>query len=234
LRALAAAISELTGARFGVLSEGPNSAGASLAGVQAHRGSGGNERQAAGLNASEMLDESLDALLLFGLEPDRDICCTDNAVKKLAGQNFVAALTSYDSDALQDAADLLLPIGTFAESAGTYVNCEGSWQSFNGIANPVGEARPGWKVLRVLGNLLDADNFDYQTSEEVRDELAELLGDIQPDNQYAGKKSIGKVNGADDPAARIDIPIYDTDAIVRRATALQLTPEALRSSGEYR
>ena len=234
LRALAAAISQLTGARFGVLSEGPNSAGASLAGVQAHRGSGANKRQAAGLNASEMLDESLDAVLLFGLEPDRDICCTDNAVKKLADQKFVAALTSYNSDALQDAADLLLPIGTFAESAGTYVNCEGSWQSFNGIANPVGEARPGWKVLRVLGNLLDADNFDYQTSEEVRDELAELLGDIQPDNQYAGKKSISKVNGADDPAVRIDIPIYDTDAIVRRATALQLTPEALRSSGEHR
>ena len=176
----------------------------------------------------------LDALLLFGLEPDRDICCTDNALKKLAGQKFVAALTPYNSDALQEAADLLLPIGTFAESAGTYVNCEGSWQSFNGIANPVGEARPGWKVLRVLGNLLDADNFDYQTSEEVRDELAELLGDIQPDNQYAGKKSISKVNGADDPAARIDMPIYDTDAIVRRATALQLTPEARRSSGEHR
>ena len=75
-------------------------------------------------------------------------------------------------------------------------------------------------MLRVLGNLLDADNFDYQTSEEVRDELAESLGDIQPDNQYTGKKAIGKVNGADDPAARIDIPIYDTDAMVRRATAL--------------
>ncbi len=153
-------------------------------------------------------------------------------MKKLAGQKFVAALTSYDSDALQDAADLLLPIGTFAESAGTYVNCEGRWQSFNGIANPVGEARPGWKVLRVLGNLLDVDNFDYQTSEEVRGELAELLGDIQPDNQYAGKKSIGKVNGADDPAGRIDISIYDSDAIVRRATALQLTPEARRNAGE--
>jgi NADH-quinone oxidoreductase subunit G len=133
---------------------------------------------------------------------------------------------------LQEAADLLLPIGTFAESAGTFVNCEGRWQSFNGIANPVGEARPGWKVLRVLGNLLDADNFDYQTSEEVRDELAGVLGDIQPDNEYAGKKSIGAVNGADDPAARIDIPIYRSDAIVRRATALQLTPEARRSAGE--
>ena len=234
LRALAAAISKLTGAKFGVLSEGSNSAGASLAGVLPHRGSGGNERKAAGLNAAEMLDEALDAVLLYGLEPDRDICCVDDAAKKLAGQKFVAALTSFNSDALQDAADLLLPIGTFAESAGTFINCEGRWQSFLGVSNLPGEARPGWKVLRVLGNLLDADNFDYQTSEEVRDELGDLLGNIEPDNQYTGKKALGKINGADDPAARIDIPIYDTDAMVRRARALQLTPEAQRSSGEGR
>ena len=231
LRALVASISELTGARFGVLSEGPNSAGASLAGVLPHRSSGGNERTSTGLNAGEMLDELLDAVLLFGLEPDRDICCTDDAVERLAGQKFVAALTSYNSDALRETADLLLPIGTFAETAGTFVNCEGRWQSFSGIANPPGEARPGWKVLRVLGNLLDAANFDYQTSKEVRDELAALLGDIKPDNEYAGDKAIRKANGADDPGAQIDIPIYGTDAIVRRATALQLTPEALRSCG---
>jgi len=232
LRVLAAAISKLTGAHFGVLSEGPNAAGASLAGMLPHRASGGGARKNSGTHAGNMLEESLDTVLLFGVEPDRDICSTDDVVKKLAGHKFVAALTSFDSEALQEAADLLLPIGTFAESAGTYVNCEGRWQSFNGIANPIAEARPGWKVLRVLGNLLDADNFDYQTSEEIRDELAGLLGDVQPDNQYTGKKAIGKVNGADDPAARIDIPIYDTDALVRRATALQLTPEAQRSAGE--
>ena len=232
LRVLAAAISKLTEAHFGVLSEGPNAAGACLAGVLPHRASGGGARKTSGAHAGNMLEESLDAVLLFGVEPDRDICSTDDAVKKLAGHRFVAALTSFDSEALQEAADLLLPIGTFAESAGTYVNCEGRWQSFNGIANPMAEARPGWKVLRVLGNLLDADNFDYQTSEEIRDELAGLLGDIQPDNQYTGNKVIGNVNGADDPAAHIDIPIYDTDAMVRRATALQLTPEAQRSAGE--
>ena len=229
---LADAISQFTGAGFGTLSEGANSAGATLAGVLPHRASGGAARKTSGTHAGSMLDESLDAVLLFGVEPDRDICSMDDAVKKLAGQKFVAALTSYDSNALQETADLLLPIGTFAESAGTFVNCEGRWQSFNGIANPVGEARPGWKVLRVLGNLLDADNFDYQNSEEVRDELATMLGDIKPDNNYAGKKAVRKVNGADDPAARIDIPIYGTDAVVRRAMALQLTPEARRNAGE--
>ncbi len=83
----------------------------------------------------------------------------------------------------------------------------------------------------MLGNLLDAENFDYQTSGEVRDELAATLGDIEPDNSYAGKNAIDKANGADAPDAQIDIPIYSTDAIVRRATALQLTPEALRIAG---
>jgi NADH-quinone oxidoreductase subunit G len=231
LRALAAAISELTGATFGVLSEGSNSAGASLAGVLPHRSAGGSARETAGRNAAAMLDESLDAVLLYGLDPEHDVYCTDDVLTKLSRQKYVAALTSYNSDALQDAADMLLPIGTFAESAGTFVNCEGRWQSFKGVAHPLGEARPGWKVLRVLGNLLNADNFDYQTSEEIRDELSGLLGDIKPDNQYAGKKTIASVNGADDADAQIDIPIYSTDAVVRRATALQLTPEARRNAG---
>ena len=230
LWALASVIGNMTGANIGTLSEGANSAGACLAGVLPHRASGGNARKDCGLHAGNMLDESLAAVLLVGVEPDRDICSTDDAVVKLAGQKFVAALTSYDSEALQEAADLLLPIGTFAESAGTYVNCEGRWQSFNGIASLPGESRPAWKVLRVLGNLLDAADFDYQTSAEIRDELATLLGDINPHNHYLGRKVNGRIDVADDPAARIDIPIYRTDAVVRRATALQLTAEAQRNA----
>jgi len=136
------------------------------------------------------------------------------------------------SEALRESADLLLPIGTFAESAGTYINCEGRAQSFTGIANPLGEARPAWKVLRVLGNLLDAENFNYQTCEEVGSEFLEALGEITPDNAYSGKNAIKTADAADDPAAVVDIPIYRTDAVVRRATALQLTPEAQRNSGE--
>jgi NADH-quinone oxidoreductase subunit G len=225
-------IGNLTGASIGTLSEGSNSAGACLAGVLPHRASGGNARKDSGLHAGNMLDESLAVVLLVGVEPEWDICSTDDAAVKLAGQKFVAALTSYDSEALQEAADLLLPIGTFAESAGTYVNCEGRWQSFDGIANPAGESRPAWKVLRVLGNLLDAADFDYQTSAEIRDELAALLGDIKPYNHYLGKKVNGRIDDADDPAARIDIPIYRTDAVVRRATALQLTAEAQRNACE--
>jgi len=231
VRALVAAIGELTGATLGTLSEGSNSVGGHLAGALPHRERGGVARAAAGMNASAMLDEPLDALLLFGLEPD-DLSCSENAGDKLAAQRFVAAFTPYASESLLGTANLLLPMGTFAETAGTFVNCEARWQSFAGIANPIGESRPGWKVLRVLGNLLDAAGFEYVTSEDVRAELVDLIGEVQPDNQYAGTRAIAAVNGADEPAGDIDIPIYTTDSLVRRAAALQLTPEAKRSAGE--
>jgi NADH-quinone oxidoreductase subunit G len=125
----------------------------------------------------------------------------------------------------------LLPVGTHAETSGTFVNVAGTWQSFPGIAAPVGESRPTWKVLRVIGNLLDAADFDYVTSEDIRTELAAQLGDIQPDNGYRGSARITKPNGEGAPASDIDTPIYSVDAMVRRATALQLTAEAQRARG---
>jgi NADH-quinone oxidoreductase subunit G len=228
IRALAAALSELSGASFGTLSEGPNAAGACMAGVLPHRGPGGRARDESGLHAVQILDADLDAILMLAVEPDKDLADQD-AVAKLADQSFVAALTHYDSEALRTSADLLLPIGSYAESAGTYVNCEGRWQSFAGFARPVGEARPAWKVLRVLGNLLNVDGFDYETSEAVRDELQAMLGEIVPHNTYEGTSALSQLAGADDAAHVLDVPMYAIDGLVRRATALQLTPEARRS-----
>ena len=230
VRALAAAIAELTGAKIGNVSEGANSAGAQLAGLLPHRGQGGKARSVAGLDAAAILNEPLDAVVLVNIEPDADIHASTDAVSKLAKQAFVIALTPFVSDALLAAADLLLPIGTFAETSGTYVNVAGTWQSFAGIASPVGQSRPAWKVLRVIGNLVDAAGFDYATSEAVRDELIGQLGDVAPNNQYAGSASIAKPNGEDEPSAEIDTPLYSVDGMVRRANALQLTPEARRAA----
>ncbi len=232
VRALAAAIASATGATFGTLTEGPNSAGAALAGMLPHRGLGGVQRAEPGLHAGDMPGAALDVLMLVNVEPDADILATDDAVSKIKSQNFTVALTPFVSDSLLEAADLLLPIGTFAESSGTYVNAAGTWQSFPGIANPVGESRPTWKVLRVIGNLLDAPGFEYVSSEEVLAELREQLGEVQPDNAYAGTASIARPNGADAPADDVDIPIYSIDPVVRRARALQLTDAATRARGE--
>ena len=126
---------------------------------------------------------------------------------------------------------LLLPMGTFAETSGTFVNCEGRWQSFTGIANPVDEARPGWKVLRVLGNLLDADGFDYESSEEVCDELRSALGTIAMDSAYDGKRKLPVPEASGVVECDLDVPMYQVDGVVRRASSLQLTPEARRATG---
>jgi NADH-quinone oxidoreductase subunit G len=232
VRALAAAIADATGAKLGNISEGANSAGACLAGVLPHRAQGGKSRSDAGLSAAAMLDAPLDALLTLNIEPDVDVLAADNAAGKFAKQGFVIALTPYISDVLLEASDLLLPIGTFAETSGTYVNAAGTWQSFGGVASPVGDARPAWKVLRVLGNLLEAQGFEYVTSEDVRDELLVALGQATPNNSYAGTRKLGRPNGQDAPSVEIDTPLYSVDNMVRRARALQLTVAARRARGE--
>jgi len=225
IRDLSAYISTQTGAHLGFLSEGANSAGAHLAGVLPHRGLGGEPRSSKGLGAAEMLNSKLDALLLMNLEPGADIA-------SVGKQGFVVALTPFDSESLRESADLLLPVGTFAESSGTYVNVAGTWQSFAGVASPVGEARPAWKVLRVLGNLLDAGGFDYVTSEDIRDEISAELGEVVPNNQIHSSAIHAAPNGADAPDAETDIALYAVDGLVRRAAALQMTPEAKRSKGD--
>jgi NADH-quinone oxidoreductase subunit G len=179
-----------------------------------------------------MLDEPLDILVMVNVEPDADIRATENAARKVGEQGFTVALTPFISDGLLEAADILLPVGTWAESSGTYVNVAGTWQSFSGVATPVGESRPTWKVLRVIGNLVDAPGFDYVTSEDVRDELVAALGAVQPDNSYSGTTRIPRPNGQDAPSGDIDTPIYSVDSMVRRATALQLTTEACKARGE--
>jgi NADH-quinone oxidoreductase subunit G len=232
VRALAGCIAELTSSTLGYVSAGANAAGAHLAGVLPHRSQGGKARATTGLDAAAIVDADLDAVVLLNIEPDADLRAYDDAVAKLAKQKFVVALTPYTSDSLLAAAELLLPIGTFAESSGTYVNIAGTWQSFPGIANPVGESRPAWKVLRVLGNLLEAPAFDFVTSEDILTELQEQLGEVTPSNALSATSKIAAPNGADNPDDAIETPIYSVDSTVRRAAALQLTEAARRAAGE--
>ena len=231
VRALASVIADLTESKLGSISEGSNSAGAHLSGLLPHRGRGGEVRAKSGMHWKEIVEADMDAVVLLGVEPDFDFASGADAVAKLAQQKFVAALTPYKSFALETCADLLLPMGTFAETSGTFVNCEGVWQSFGGVANPVGGARPGWKILRVLANLLDVADSEYESSAEIRDELKAAIGEIQADNSPRHQSVIGKPNGKGAVDEGADIPMYDVDSVVRRAVALQLTPEARRGRG---
>ena len=165
--------------------------------------------------------------MLVNVEPDADL-----GGRALGSHKFVAALTPFLSDALQDAADILLPIGTWAETSGTFVNVEGKWQSFSGFANPVGEARPAWKVLRVLCNLVEADGCEYVSSEDVLDDVKQAIGDFTPTGPASITGSLAKPNGEDAPSDVVDLPLYSIDGLVRRANALQQTSEARRAREE--
>jgi NADH-quinone oxidoreductase subunit G len=130
---------------------------------------------------------------------------------------------------------VLLPAGTYAETSGTYVNLEGVWQSQTGAAAPVGESRPGWKILRVLGNLLGLSGFDYQSSEDVRLELTTLVGapTAYSGPAYSGAHAVGRETGAQPAQNVIDVPMYQIDAVVRRAPSLQRTREGRTPAVTY-
>jgi NADH-quinone oxidoreductase subunit G len=221
LRAAAQALALATGASLGVLAEGGNAAGAHLAGVLPHRAAGGVARQHAGLNAGAMLSQSLGGYLLWDVEPGAD-SLQEKTLASLRGANFVVAATPFVTDELKSVAHVLLPIGTFVETSGSYVNLEGQWQSFTGAALPVGESRPGWKVLRVLGNLLGLAGFDQNSSEEVRDALR-----VQIERSAAPIAAVTVTPSTADVVSRVaGVQAYQSDAIVRRAVSLQRTREA--------
>jgi NADH-quinone oxidoreductase subunit G len=232
LRAVAASIAALAGATLGYLPGGGNCAGAALAGVLPHRLAGGRAADRTGLNAGAMLTQGLDAYMLFGgIEPALDTGYAE-AQQTLAKAGFVLALTPYAPEAVRRLAHVLLPIGTFAETSGTFVNVEGRWQTFAAAARLVGEARPGWKVLRVLGNLLNLPGFDYESSDAVRAELVAALGARHGQAAETAYQGHWRVQGPL-PGALTEAPIYQTDPVVRRAPALQQTRAAARPRAAY-
>ena len=223
LRQAAGELSRQYSARIGYLSEGANSAGLALAGVLPHRGPGGVPLARAGRNLAEMLAQPPAGLVLLNVEPEHDVAESRLAVSALQTAGFVLALSPYLSPALEAHADVILPVGTFMETAGTFVNCEGRWQTFGGVAAPVGASRPAWKVLRVLGNLLQVADFDYASAEEIRAKVHALAAGVQPDNTVAVTAIPPATTAPGIELAELDVPMYRTDGILRRAAALQLT-----------
>jgi NADH-quinone oxidoreductase subunit G len=229
LRLLARELAQVTGATMGELLEGANGTGAYLAGCVPHRDPAGQVRPASGMNAREMLERPLNGYLLLGTEPWAD-GAQPEAVVTLENAPFVVAVTSFASPAMLEVAQVLLPAAAFAETSGTYVNLEGRWQSFGGAARTPGSARPAWKILRVLGNLLDLPGFDYQSSEQVRDQLRAIV-DLAPSRNYSSAFTPARTTKFENLR---DVPMYQVDPLLRRATALQLTRTGLEPAVEFR
>lgn len=234
LEVVAGEIARLCGGRFGIIGEAANSVGGYFAGALPKTG----------LNAAQMLESPLKAYVLLNAEPGLDFGNSLASIRAFETAGLVVALTSFVSPALQECADVLLPVSPFTETSGTFVNTEGRLQSFHAVAKPAGETRPAWKVLRVLGNLLALSGFDYNDSEQVLAEvqqtglrLAKQAAVLPVNNQAAAQ-----TNGANVLERIADVPIHFADPLVRRAKALQRTrdaatpvarihPETLQQSG---
>ena len=230
IQALARTLAQMSGATFGLITEGANAAGAYLVGAVPHRHIGGERISQAGLNAKSMLESALQAYVLLGdLDPADDFATGSSGLPKAA---FIVALTPHLSEGMRAQAQVVLPIGSFAETAGTFVNCEGRWQSWSGAARPVGESRPGWKVLRVMGNLLGLPGFEYASAEEVRD-AARALCDVES-KVLAGTDAVeahADVRGTPAAGSWTQVPLYRSDALVRRSASLAKTSSGQAAIG---
>ncbi|MDE2259506.1 MAG: NADH-quinone oxidoreductase subunit G [Betaproteobacteria bacterium] len=224
LYALAEELARLLDCPFGILGEAANSVGATLAGAVPHRGPLGIS-SACGLDAQAMLRTPRKAYLVMGLEPQLDCADPSMAMAALKSADFVVALSAFKGQA-EDWATVILPIAPFTETAGTFVSMEGRAQSFNGVVAPKDDARPAWKVLRVLGNLFELSGFEFESIEEVRTEISPdlaLVAGQSGDNGLSGVPKL-KIRASLGTIERIgEVPLYHADPLVRRSPALQAT-----------
>ncbi|HHT8901990.1 TPA: NADH-quinone oxidoreductase subunit NuoG [Burkholderia cenocepacia] len=217
LHAVAQWIADNTGATFGFLTEAANTVGAHVVGALPGEG---------GLNAREAFAQPRKGYVLLNVEPEFDTADPAQALAALNQAEMVVVMSPFKHGL--DYADVLLPVAPFTETAGTFVNAEGTVQSFNGVVRPLGDTRPAWKVLRVLGSLLGLPNFEYETAEEVR---VAALGDAGVAGRLSNQTSVAPARAAANAAnggfeRLADVPIYHADALVRRAGALHLTAAA--------
>ncbi len=227
LRVLAEAIASETNSTFGYLTDGCNAAGAWLAGAVPHRGAGGSTDDViAGKNLAELNKEKLAACLLLNIEPDTDAANAKALMATLKETDFVVSVSAYNSASVRQVADVMLPAASFMETSGTYVNAEGFWQSFKAVVEPKGGARPAWKILRVLGNLTGVDGFEYMSSEDVKKEVRSMCESIELSNAIVKPATVKINSAAKGISCSSDVPMYATDAIVRRAVSLQKTVDA--------
>jgi NADH-quinone oxidoreductase subunit G len=226
LRALAELVAELAGATLGTLVEA-NGAGAWLAGCVPHRAAPGMALTP-GRDAYAMIREPLRSYVLLGVEPELDCLEGARARSAMEAAEFVVMMTPFTPASAPSAAmqyaHVLLPLAPFTETDGTFVNCEGRRQSFGAVVQLLGEARPGWKILRVLGSGMGQPGFDYSTLEEVREEIGTHT--VVPANKLSKRLLPETLHGDTKVLQRIyEVPLYRVDSVVRRAVALQQTAD---------
>jgi NADH-quinone oxidoreductase subunit G len=238
IRALTQFIARQTGARCVTFTEGANSAGGWLAGAVPHRWPCGISVAEHGLATAEMWNADLRAFILMNIEPTLDCANPQQVSKALNLADFVVALSPFKAKSLLDHAHVILPMATFAEIQGSFINMAGCWQTFTAAIPPLGLARSGWEILQTLGNSLELADFNRSDHAFIREELeptlleylglANLAVKIDIQNPIISAKLSGNTNkslSAKSIAKSImrisEWPIYGVDSLVRRSLPLQ-------------
>jgi NADH-quinone oxidoreductase subunit G len=216
LLSLANWIGAQTGATVGYLGEAANTVGAQVVGALPSAG---------GQNAGQMLAGGLKAVVLLNTEPAFDAANGAAAAQAIGKAEMVVTMSPFKAN--MDISDVLLPISPFTETAGTFINTEGRVQSFHGVVKALGDTRPAWKVLRVLGSMLNIPGFEFETIEEVRAKA--IPANVSAMLSNASSAAVDVTPAAVQPAVA---SIYQLDSLVRRAPSLQLTADAKHPSGD--
>ncbi len=221
--ALTGAIASMSGATFSVLTEGANALGGLLAGAVPHRDTADATVDSVGMDVASMVDMAPKGLLLMGIEAESDLAAGPAAADAIRKSEFVVSLSTFADSVTMGKSDVILPLAAFTESSGTFVNAEGEWQSFGGAVAPKGEARPGWKILRVMGTMANLDGFDYNSSEDVLSEVRGLCDQAETEKwSWSALSDLGDASSC----TVASTPIYQVDSLVRRSEPLQQTPLA--------
>lgn len=235
IRALAQKISDATGAKIGFLTEGSNAAGAWIAGMLPHREAAGQHVEQEGLDAQTMFAQPRSAYVMMGVEPEYDCNNPQQALEALKAAKFVVSISAFSTPAMFAYADIILPAAPFSEVSGTFINAEGRWQRINASVPPAGEARPAWKIFRVLAELCQIEGIDkYTTIADVFEEIQHMAS--QAPNEPCHWPTPGRHQSALAKEGLIrlaETPMYAIDAITRRSQPLQETHDAIFPQGAH-
>lgn len=236
LAALAEAIATKVNATLSYLPSLGNSAGAWLAGVVPHRRAGGSALGSAGRHAGDMLNQSLNTYLLHGVELEFDAANAAGAMQAVAGAEQVICVSAFDSESIRQYATVVLPAAAFTESYGTYVNATGHWQSNRGLVEPPGQARPAWKIYRVLADLLELQDIAYTSPEQITREVQSQCANIELNNLTSGSAQTDYQSiDYGDVLLRVgEIPIHRVDPLVRRSVPLQKSNDGKQAFASMR
>ncbi len=224
---LADATAQMLGSVSGICAAGANAAGAWLAGAVPHRGPAGRALETPGASLADMIAKPRRACLLLGVDPALDCADAQGLRAALGAAELVVAVSSYASDALDEVADVILPQALYAENEGSFVNLNGLWQHFQAAVRPRGEARPAWKILRVLANRLELPGFDAVSCAEVSAEIEALIGAVKASNRAVpGLESSALSIDESQLELVVEIPMYAADPLLRHAEVLQAMPQA--------